>query len=43
MYDIILRDGLFWITYQGKIVEELGGFVDYISPQIIIKEIENEI
>lgn len=42
MYGIILRDGLFWITYQGKIVEELGGFIEPLSPEIIILEIKNE-
>lgn len=43
MYDIIVRDGLFWITYDGKVIEELGGFIEPISPEIIIKEIENEV
>ena len=43
MYDIIFDGELFWITYNGKKLEELGGFVDCISPRIIIKEIENEV
>lgn len=43
MYDIVLRDGLFWITYRGEIVEELGGFIEPLSPEIIIMEIRNEI
>lgn len=43
MYDIILRDGLFWITYKGKVVEELGGFIESISPEIIIMEIQDEV
>ena len=42
MYDIILKDELFWITYNGNIVEELGGFTEPVSPKVIINEIENE-
>lgn len=43
MYDIVYQDELFWITYEGRILEDLGGFIDPISPKIIIKEIEDEI
>jgi hypothetical protein len=43
MYDIILKDGLFWITYKGKVVEELGGFIEPISLERIIEEIKYEI
>ena len=43
MYDIILKDGLFWITYNGKVVEELGGFIEPISLERIIEEIKDEI
>ena len=43
MYDVIYQDELFWITYDGRILEDLGGFIDPISPKIIIKEIEDEI
>lgn len=43
MYDIILKDGLFWITYDGNVLEELGGFIEPISPEIIIKEIQDEV
>ena len=42
MYGVILRDGLFWITYRGEVVEELGGFIEPLSPEIIILEIKNE-
>ena len=42
MYDIIFDDG-WWITKDGEVIEELGCFIDPISPQIIIKEMENEI
>lgn len=43
MYDIILKDGLFWMTYNGKVVEELGGFIEPISLERIIEEIKYEI
>ena len=43
MYDIILKDGLFWITYNGKVVEELGGFIEPISVERIIEAIKDEI
>ena len=43
MYDIILKDGLFWMTYKGEIVEELGGFIEPISLERIIEEIKYEI
>lgn len=28
---------------NGKIMEELGGFIDPITPEIIIEEIKNEV
>lgn len=40
---VIYKDGEFWISQDGKILKELGGFVDPISPEIIIKEIKDEI
>lgn len=42
MYDIIFDDGLWWITYNGKKLD-IDGFIDPVSPEIIIEEIENEI
>ena len=36
-------DGLFWITYNGVVLKDLGGFIEPISPKIIIEEIKNEI
>ena len=41
--EVIYKDEKFWISKDGKILKELGGFIDPISPEIIIKEIENEI
>lgn len=37
---VVYEDGEFWISKDGKILEELGGFIDPISPQIIIEEIK---
>ena len=43
MYDIIYEDELFWIAKDGVILRDLGGFIEPVSPQIIIREIEDEI
>lgn len=43
MYDVIYKDEQWWITYDDKIIEELGGFIDPVSPLRIIKEIQDEI
>ena len=41
--EVVYEDDMFWISKDGKILRELGGFIDPISPEIIIKEIEDEI
>ena len=41
-YEIKYVDGLWWIVSDGEILKDIGGFVDPISPKIIIKEIEDE-
>lgn len=41
--EVVYEDDMFWISKDGKILRELGGFIDPISPKIIIKEIEDEI
>lgn len=33
-------DGWWWITKDGEILEELGKFIDPISPKIILEEID---
>lgn len=38
--EVVYENELFWISKNGKILKELGGFIDPISPKIIIKEIE---
>ncbi len=42
MYDIKYENELWWITKDGRIIEDLGSYLDPISPKIIIKEILNE-
>ena len=41
--EIVYENGEFWISKDGKILKELGGFIDPISPEIIIKELKDEI
>ena len=45
MYKVIFDndDGLWWITKDGKALTDLGGFIEPVTPNIIIKEIENEL
>ena len=36
-------NGLFWIiSDDGEIIEEIGGFIDFLSPLIIIGEVKKE-
>ena len=42
MYEVVIKDELFWIAHNNEILEEFGSFIDSISPEIIIKEIRNE-
>lgn len=39
--EVVYENGEFWISKDGEILKELGGFIDPISPKIIIEEIEN--
>lgn len=39
-YDIVYENEKFWISKDGEILEDLGGFIEPVSPKIIIKEIE---
>lgn len=43
MYDTVLKDGEWWITCNGVILEELGSFCEPISPRVIIEEIKDEV
>ena len=42
MYEVVYDDGLFWISKDGSILHQLGGFIDPVTCEIIIREIENE-
>lgn len=43
MYSVIYDNGYWWITKNGEILESLGGFIDPLSPEIIVKELEDEV
>ena len=43
MYEVVLKDGEFWIAKNGKILEAIGSFCEPLTPEIIIKEIEYEV
>ena len=43
MYQVVYEDELFWVSKDGRIIESIGGFIDPITPEIIIEEIKNEI
>lgn len=38
--EVIYKDGLFWVSKDDEIITELGGFIDPVTPEILIKEIE---
>lgn len=40
--EVVYENGEFWISKNGKILEELGGFIDPISPKVIIEEMEKD-
>ena len=41
MYEIKYEEELWWIFKDGKRLDDIGGFIDPISPEIILKEILN--
>lgn len=44
MYRTVLKDELWWIiSDDGKILDELGSFIDPISPKIIAEELNGEL
>ncbi len=43
MYKVVYKDELFWISHDDEIIESIGGFIDCITPKLIIQEFENEI
>ena len=43
MFEVVMEDGKWWISKDGKILEDLGSFNDPVSPKIIVEEINGEI
>lgn len=43
MYKVVLKDEKWWISKDGEILEELGSFIDPVSPKIIVEEINGEL
>lgn len=43
VYEVVYEEEYWWIARNGVIMRELGSFIEPVSPEIIIKEIENEI
>ena len=43
MYEVVLKDGEFWIAKNGRVLEVLGSFNDPLTPEIIISEIKDEV
>ena len=43
MYEVIYKDDKWWISKNGHILDSLGGFIDPVSPKVIIEAIEDEI
>ena len=41
VFEVVLEDEKWWISKDGEICKDLGSFIDPITPQIIIKEIED--
>lgn len=43
MYEVVYKYSYWWICKDGELLVELGKFIDPLSPEIIIKEIQDEI
>ena len=43
MYEVVLKDGKWWISDNGNIIEVVGSFDDPITPEIIVEEMNGEI
>lgn len=42
MYKVVLKDEKWWISKDDEIIEDLGSFIDPISPKIIVEDL-NEV
>jgi hypothetical protein len=43
VYEVIYKDEKWWISKNGKILDYLGGFIDPVSPKVIVEMLEDEI
>lgn len=43
MFEVKYSDGEWWIYKDDERLDDIGGFSDPISPNIIIEEIKNEL
>ena len=43
MYEVVLKDEKWWISKDNIIIDELGSFIDPISPEIIVRELNGEV
>lgn len=43
MFEVVCKDGEWWISKDGDICEDLGSFIDPVSPEIIVRELNGEI
>lgn len=42
MFEIKYEDELWWIFKNDERLDDIGGFIDPLSPEIMLKEILNE-
>ena len=42
MYEVVYEDGLFYVSKDGLILDYLGGYIEPVTCEIIIEEINNE-
>ena len=43
MYEVIYENELWWISKDGRILEDMGSFIDPISPKLIVEAINGEL
>lgn len=43
VFEVVYKDCKWWISKDGKILEDFDGFIDPISPKIIVEELNGEI
>ena len=43
VFEVVYKDCKWWISKNDEIIKDLGGFIDPISPKIIVEELNEEI